>query len=146
MGRNAEIEKSNTVRAISLSAEHYKKLEQMINDKKHGMGQFTQVYSDEKTNFSKKVRSLMNEFIDRVEDEGAYNMALKLMGYSPVPSDVIVKNFRCSNSLYKEYVKYSKSLGIEPMELLRRLVALEIGEFENTFTPHKLSQELQNRI
>jgi hypothetical protein len=134
MGRKIELQKSNTVRAISLSKQHYNMLEYKIYsvDKK----------IDNNINFSKKIRELMRAFIEKVENEGAYIVAFKLMGYSPVPNDAISKNFRCSNKLYGKYVKFAKSIGVEPTELLRRLVAIEIGEFDNTFTPHKLSEEL----
>lgn len=91
---------------------------------------------------------LMDDFIDKVETEGAVNVMYRYVGADLVDSEskktLETQIFRCENDKFMKFTKYCLSIGDNPSVFLRKLIREYLGEPITEFTPEQLDKEIQN--
>lgn len=94
------------------------------------------------------IHELMDDFIDRVETEGAVNVMYKYVGADLVDSEskksLQTQIFRCENDKFIKFTKYCLSIGDNPTVFLRKLIREYLGEPITEFTPEQLDKEIQD--
>lgn len=98
------------------------------------------------TTMTNIIHELMDDFIYRVETQGAVNVMYKYVGADLVESEAKKKLqtqvFRCENEKFFKFTRYCLSIGDNPSTFLRKLVREYLGEPITEFSPEQLDKEL----
>lgn len=94
------------------------------------------------------ILNLMDDFMERVETEGATNVLYKYVGADLVESEnrkkLQTQVFRCDNERFFKFTRYCLAVGDSPSTFLRKLVREYLGEPMAEFSPKQLEEELKN--